>query len=205
MSLCINPDCDRAKNEVDQGQQLFCSSCGSKLLLNDTYRVLRYLGVGGFAWTALVDDGGSLKVLKVLHNKDPKAIALFDQEADVLQKLHHAGIPKVEALGRFDYYAKGSDKPLRCLVMEYIEGENLEDYLTKNDYRPITEQVAIRWLRELVEILDLVHKANYFHRDIKPANIMIRTTGKLALIDFGTAREETATYLQNQQGKRGTV
>ena len=204
MSLCINTKCKLAKNQVDQGQNLFCSGCGSSLLINDIYRVLRYLGLGGFGWTALVDDGGSLKVLKVLHNTDPKAISLFDQEAEVLQRLNHSGIPKVEVGGRFNYYPKGSNIPLRCLVMEFIEGENLENYLEKRNYRPISEQAAVRWLRELVEILDLVHRANYFHRDIKPANIMLRNTGQLALIDFGTAREETQTYLQKQQGQAVT-
>ncbi len=204
MSLCINPKCELAKNQVDQRQNLFCSDCGSSLLINDIYRVLRYLGVGGFGWTALVDDGDSLKVLKVLHNTDPKAISLFDQEAEVLQRLNHSGIPKVEVGGRFNYYPKGSNIPLRCLVMEFIEGENLENYLEKRNYRPISEQAAVRWLRELVEILDLVHRANYFHRDIKPGNIMIRNTGQLALIDFGTAREETQTYLQKQQGQAVT-
>ncbi len=204
MSLCINPKCELAKNQINQGQNLFCSGCGSSLLINDIYRVLRYLGLGGFGWTALVDDGGSLKVLKVLHNTDPKAISLFDQEAEVLQRLNHAGIPKVEVGGRFNYYPKGSNIPLRCLIMEFIEGENLENYLEKRNYRPISEQAAVRWLRELVEILDLVHRANYFHRDIKPANIMLRNTGQLALIDFGTAREETQTYLQKQQGQAVT-
>ena len=204
MSLCINPKCELAKNQINQGPNLFCSGCGSSLLINDIYRVLRYLGLGGFGWTALVDDGGSLKVLKVLHNTDPKAISLFDQEAEVLQRLNHAGIPKVEVGGRFNYYPKGSNIPLRCLIMEFIEGENLENYLEKRNYRPISEQAAVRWLRELVEILDLVHRANYFHRDIKPANIMLRNTGQLALIDFGTAREETQTYLQKQQGQAVT-
>ena len=102
MSLCINPDCDRAKKQIDQRQELFCSSCGSSLLLNNIYRVLRYLGSGGFGSAYLVDDGKTRKVLKILHNTHPKAVSLFDQEADVLQKLHHPGIPRVDRGGRFD-------------------------------------------------------------------------------------------------------
>lgn len=204
MSLCINPDCDRAKHKIDQRQELFCSSCGSSLLLNNIYRVLQYLGSGGFGWTYLVDNDGTHKVLKILHNTHPKAISLFDQEAEVLQKLSHPGIPSVDEGGRFDYFPKRSTKTLRCLVMEYIEGDNLADYLAKQDFQPISESVAINWLHELVEILDLVHGAKYFHRDIKPSNIMIRNTGKLALIDFGTAREETQTYLQKQKGQNVT-
>jgi len=201
MSLCINPDCEKAKKQEDQGLSLFCTGCGSSLLINDLYRVLKYLGGGGFGVTYLVEDCGTPKVLKILHNTDPKAISLFDQEVRVLQNLDHPGIPKVEVGGRFDYFRRGNQEPLRCLVMEYIEGETLEDYVAKNNYRPISEQAAIRWLKQLMEILALVHSANYFHRDIKPANIMLRPSGQLVLIDFGTAREETQTYLQKIQGK----
>jgi len=201
MGLCINPGCEKAKKQEDQGLSLFCTGCGSSLLINDLYRVVKYLGGGGFGMTYLVDDCGTPKVLKILHNTDPKAIALFDQEALVLQHLNHPGIPKVETGGRFDYLPRGSQEALRCLVMEYIEGETLEDYLAKNNYRPISEQAAVRWLQQLLEILALVHSANYFHRDIKPANVMLRSSGQMALIDFGTAREETQTYLQKLQGK----
>jgi len=201
MGLCINPDCEKSRNQEDQGLNLFCTGCGSGLLVNDLYRAVKLLGKGGFGITYLAEDCGAFKVLKILHHADPKAISLFDQEARVLQGLNHPGIPKVEVGGRFDYFPRGSQAPLRCLVMEYIEGETLEDYVKKNNYRPISEQAAVRWLRELMEILALVHSANYFHRDIKPANIMLRPSGHIALIDFGAAREETQTYLQKLQGK----
>ncbi|MEB3160485.1 MAG: protein kinase, partial [Synechocystis sp.] len=201
MGLCINPHCEKAKKQEDQGLSLFCTGCGSSLLINDLYRVIKYLGGGGFGMTYQVDDCGTTKVLKILHNTDPKAIALFDQEALVLQNLNHPGIPLVEAGGRFDYFPRGSQEPLRCLVMEYIDGETLEDYVAKRNYQPISEPAAIRWLKQLMEILALVHSANYFHRDIKPANVMLRNAGQIALIDFGTAREETQTYLQKLQGK----
>lgn len=200
MSLCINPNCQQAQQEIDQGLNLFCSGCGSPLIIHNSYRIERRLGAGGFGVTYLVSDAGTSKVLKILHNTEPKAIALFEQEARVLQRLNHVGIPKVEADSPFLYHPNG-DKPLHCLVMELIEGEDLEGYMKKRNYQPISEKAAIRWLRELVEILDVVHGENYFHRDIKPPNIMIRNSGKLALIDFGTAREETQTYFQKQKGQ----
>lgn len=206
MSLCINPNCQQAKQKIDQGLNLFCSSCGSQLIINDCYRVDRRLGDGGFGITYLVSDAGTPKVLKVLHNTEPKAIELFEQEAKVLKNLNHVGIPKVEPDSPFLYEPNGSP-PVHCLVMEYIEGEDLEGYMRKRNFKPLSERAAIRWLRELVEILDVVHGANYFHRDIKPPNIMIRNSGQLALIDFGTAREETQTYFQKQksQGVTGII
>lgn len=200
MSLCINPRCPQAQQATAQGLNLFCTSCGSQLIINDCYRVERRLGAGGFGLTYLVSDAGTPRVLKVLHNTDSKAIALFEQEARVLKTLNHVGIPKVEPDSPFLYEPNGSP-PLHCLVMEYIEGEDLASYIQKRNFKPISEKAAIRWLRELVEILDVVHRANYFHRDIKPPNIMLRNSGQLALIDFGTAREETQTYFQKQQGQ----
>ncbi|WP_370630466.1 4-Cys prefix domain-containing protein [Synechocystis sp. PCC 7339] len=59
MSLCINPYCEKAKKQEDQGLSLFCTSCGSNLLINDLYRVMEHLGSGGFGTTYLVDDCGT--------------------------------------------------------------------------------------------------------------------------------------------------
>ena len=204
MSLCINPHCEKARNEIDMGQNLFCDSCGANLLILNIYRVIRKLGKGGFGITYLIDDAGEKYVLKVLRNPYRKAAELFKQEAEVLKKLDHTGIPKIEIPSPFLYHLNSSEPPLNCLIMEYIQGENLYDYLQKSQFQPISEKAALRWLRQLVQILDLVHGANYFHRDIKPPNIMLRSNGQLALIDFGTAREETETYLQKQQGKQVT-
>jgi len=77
--------------------------------------------------------------------------------------------------------------------MEKIAGANLQDWL-KNRGRPISQEQALNWLKQLSEILDQVHRLNYFHRDIKPHNIMCKPNGQLVLIDFGTAREVSATY-----------
>jgi hypothetical protein len=86
------------------------------------------------------------------------------------------------------------------MVMEKIEGPNLEQWLKQQQNRPISEVQAIAWLKQLLEIIALVHDQKYLHRDIKPSNIMIRPDGQLVLIDFGTAREITGTYLVNGGG-----
>ncbi len=54
-------------------------------------------------------------------------------------------------------------------------------------------------------ILDKVHSQNFFHRDIKPSNIMLRSSGQLALIDFGTARRVTQTVVNQQGGVTGII
>jgi len=200
MSYCINPNCLQPQNTR---QPLFCQSCGSELLLEGCYRVLSPLGGGGFGKTYEVDDSGTKKVLKVLFNTVPKAIELFQQEAEVLKQLKHPGIPKVESDGYFIYSSRDQE-PLHCLVMEKIEGMNLEEYMTQRNYQAISERAALRWLKQIVEILDQVHKQNYFHRDIKPPNIMLRPYGQLVLIDFGTARELTQTFIYKLAGQQVT-
>jgi eukaryotic-like serine/threonine-protein kinase len=201
MSYCINPNCRQPQNSK---QSLFCQACGSELLLEGCYRVLRPLGGGGFATTYEVDDSGTQKVLKVLFNTDPKAVELFQQEAEVLKQLNHPGIPKVESDGYFVYFPRNIKQPLHCLVMEKIEGMNLEQYMTQRNHQPIGERAALRWLKQIAEILHEVHQQNYFHRDIKPPNIMLRPNGQLVLIDFGTAREVTQTFMQKVAGQQVT-
>lgn len=201
MSYCINPSCPKPQNPK---QPLFCQACGSELLLEGCYRVIRPLGGGGFGKTYEVEDSGAKKVLKVLFNTVPKAVELFQQEAEVLKRLNHPGIPKVESDGYFIYFPRDAKEPLHCLVMEKIEGMNLEQYMIQRNHQPIGERAAVRWLKQIVEILQQVHQQNYFHRDIKPPNIMLRPNGQLVLIDFGTAREVTQTFMQKVAGQQVT-
>ncbi|WP_017653543.1 serine/threonine-protein kinase [Fortiea contorta] len=201
MSYCINPHCSQPQNSK---QPLFCQACGSDLLLEGCYRVIRPLGGGGFGKTFEVDDCGKAKVLKVLFNTHPKAIELFQQEAEVLKLLNHPGIPKVDSDGYFTYLPRNSQEHLHCLVMEKIEGMNLAEYLIQRNNEPISQRAALRWLKQLTKVLHKVHQQQYFHRDIKPTNIMIRPNGNPVLIDFGTAREVTQTYMHKVAGQQVT-
>lgn len=187
---------------------MFCQTCGSEMLLQGCYRVTRLLSnpnkPSGFGTIYEVEDNKTKKILKILHNTHPKAVELFQQEAEVLSRLQHPGIPTVENDGYFIYFPRNSQNPLHSIVMEKIEGMNLEEYLIERQLQPITERTAIRWLKQLIEILDVIHQQQYFHRDIKPPNIMLKLDGQLALIDFGTAREVTQTYMHKLQGQQVT-
>ncbi len=195
MSLCINPTC-RKPTESDNDNNRFCKGCGSELLLQGRYRVMRLLSdKSGFGKIYEAYEGTTPKILKVLKenfNSDVKAVELFEQEAAVLSQLEHPGIPKVD--GYFPYQIR-TGLTLHCLVMEKIDGPNLEQWLEQQQNRPISQAQAIAWLKQLAVILQLVHDKHYLHRDIKPSNIMLRSDGQLVLIDFGTAREVTRTYL----------
>ncbi|HLP89498.1 MAG TPA: type IV pilin-like G/H family protein [Nostocaceae cyanobacterium] len=197
MSLCINPHCSSPQNPDNI---LFCQACGSELLLEGRYRVINILGGGGFGKTFAVSDVRTTipKVLKVLINDHPKAVELFQREAEVLGQLHHPGIPQVDADGYFTFLPRNSQETLHCLVMEKIEGLDLEKYSRQRGDRPIEQKLAVQWLTEILQILQQVHSQQFFHRDIKPSNIMLRADGRLALIDFGTARAVTGTYVAKQ-------
>ncbi len=205
MGICINPDCLTPNYPHDPAHR-YCQSCGSDLLLVGRYRVTSLLSDNsGFGTIYEADEQNIPKILKVLKkqlNHQPKAVELFQQEVEVLQQLDHPGIPKVD--GYFQYQTK-HNLSLHCFVMEKIDGLNLEQWLELRLNQPIDEKTAIKWLKQVTEILDKVHQKDYFHRDIKPSNIMVRGNGQLVLIDFGTAREITGTYLAKVSRKKEEV
>ncbi len=204
---CINPKCGQREN-LDNLE--CCQACSTPLLIENRYRLilpLRPLSARAQAELFEVEDlgveaakGSRYKVLKVLKKNDATLVRLFKQEAEILRKLNHPGIPKIQ-LGDsyFSVSLPRTSKLLHCLVMEKIEGENLEDWINKNGV--VSQEQALNWLKQLLEILDYLHQHQYFHRDIKPANIMLRPDGQLVLIDFGTVREMTQTYIVKIGGK----
>ncbi|MEH2006924.1 serine/threonine-protein kinase [Nostoc sp.] len=198
MSLCINPICPKP-NHPNNHQNRFCQSCGSHLELLGRYRVTCLLSdKTGFSKVYEAYEQDTPKILKILKDdlsSDPKAVKLFQQEVTVLGQLKHPGIPNEDSY--FQYQTRHG-LVLHCIAMEKIDGYNLEQWLQQQNY-PISQEQAVAWLKQLVEILDLVHGKQYLHRDIKPSNIMIRSPlgkgwGDLVLIDFGTATEIDRTH-----------
>jgi serine/threonine protein kinase len=207
MSLCINPHCSQP-DHPDNSRNLVCQSCGATLLLQDRYRVMRLLSDrSGFGLVYEAFDRNIpyiLKVLKPVYGAQSKAIELFQREADVLSHLNHPGVPAVATDGYFDFTPTPDAPTLRCIVMEKIEGPNLREWMRQQGNHPISAQQAVNWLKQVTEILDRIHQQHYFHRDIKPDNIMLRANGQLVLIDFGSAREMTLTYLEHMGQTGGT-
>ena len=206
MTLCINPSCQNP-NHPENAVHSTCQSCGSELILQGRYRVMRLLTNSsgfGIVYEAFERDQPKiLKVLKPLYSSTPKAVQLFEQEALVLSRLHHPGVPRVESDGCFQVMPKGGTTPLHCIVMEKIDGPNLSEWMRQQGNHPIQERQAIQWLQQLAEVLHLVHQQQYFHRDIKPENIMLRSDGQLVLVDFGAAREMTYTYFEQLESTGG--
>lgn len=180
------------------------------MLLQGRYRVIKPLSRGSFGQTFEVEDldnGGenSRKVLKVLLIDSEKAISLFQREAQVLQQLNHPGIPKVASDGYFTCQFPQRQQLSHCIVMEKIEGLNLRQWLAAQNNQSLTPEQGIAWIKQLLQILAILHQEKFLHRDIKPSNIMLRPNGQLVLIDFGAVKEAAETQLHNSQSGDGTL
>jgi WD40 repeat protein len=198
MCYCINPSCPQ-REIIDTAFE--CPFCHTTLLINNRYllvKPLRSLDIphpyAEIFEVKDLEESETSKVLKVLKNNSTRLVELFNQEASILSHLmRHSGIPRAE--NQFSMsLSNGQD--LHCLVMERIEGQNLEQWLEQN--QQVSQEQALHWLQQLVEILDYVHQNEFFHRDIKPSNIMRKPDGQLVLIDFGTAREVSETVINGQ-------
>ncbi|MBW4472171.1 MAG: serine/threonine protein kinase [Stenomitos rutilans HA7619-LM2] len=159
-------------------------------LLTGRYLILEKLGGGGFSETYLARDKylphHPLCVVKSLQLSDSStlspetALQLFETEAKLLEQLgqHHAQIPTLLAYSH--------EQEQAYLIQEYIEGESLRHWLTRQ--QRLTIEAAVKLLSEMLSILTYLHSRRIAHCDIKPSNIIRRKRdGKLVLIDFGAA------------------
>ncbi|MBF2064753.1 MAG: serine/threonine protein kinase [Calothrix sp. C42_A2020_038] len=169
--------------------------------LRGRYRIVRDLGKGGFSETYLAEDmdlpGNPHCVVKLLKpiftDSESLEIAarLFEREAQVLYRLgNHDQIPRL--LAHFE-----EDQQF-YLVQEYISGTLLSKELTKG--QKWSQNEAVSFLKDLLQILEFVHQEQVIHRDVKPANLIRRASdNKIALIDFGAVKEITAV-METSQG-----
>ncbi|BAZ37803.1 serine/threonine protein kinase [Calothrix sp. NIES-4101] len=174
--------------------------CGSKLLFRDRYEILRILGRGGFGVTFLAKNmslpGNPLCVIKQLCPKVTKpkswqrACVRFEKEAKTLGKLGtHSQIPML-----LDYFETNGEF---YLVQEYVRGLTIAREIRKNGTK--NEAQVKQFLRELLPVLQYIHKNGVIHRDIKPHNLLrCDDDGRLVLIDFGAVKEE---LVKNSDGE----
>ena len=181
MNYCLNDSCPEPVNEI---QAQICKACGSKLLLGDRYQILRYIGKGGFGKTFLAADISSpeqslcvIKQLLAKRRQSTMGRELFNREANILREIgHHPQIPRL-----IDYFTVQEQF---YLVQEYIYGQTLKQEVIRAG--ALDEKQTKQALKEILLILQEVHRKNIIHRDIKPSNIIRRQRDrKLILIDFG--------------------
>jgi formylglycine-generating enzyme required for sulfatase activity/serine/threonine protein kinase len=186
----------------------FCSHCGTQLggtppgqvslqpgqtMKGGAYRIVRPLSKGGMGALYLTEDVGAFNRLCVIKEMldyfDPinpqevvKARQRFEDEARVLAKLKHSGIP--------DIYTFFSELGRNYIVMEFVEGKNLEQRLAREGVQKL-EDVA-RWGVQVCKVLEYLTRVQpdpVVHHDIKPANLILdKNSGEVRLVDFGTAK-----------------
>ena len=113
-------------------------------------------------------------------------LARFKNEAQAAGRLSHPGIVAV-----FEY---GEEGDLAYIAMEYVQGNSLREYFNRNTRFEDRDVVSIT--AQLLEALAYAHEQGVYHRDIKPANIIIMTSGKLKIADFGIARIDSSNLTQ---------
>lgn len=153
----------------------------------DKYELTRVLGAGGFGVTfeckhSLTEASVAVKSLTD-QNLDHDVGAVL-REAHALDKLKHRAIIGLRDCG----YADAANKRRPYLVMEYFDGQTLQQYVEQNGPLPLAD--AIPLARTLAEALAAAHGENVLHRDVKPANVMVRRAKagwEVRLIDFGLA------------------
>lgn len=164
----------------------FCQHCGSNIILDDTYRVVRIIKEGGMGTVyEAIDSAGERYAIKELIDRfvDPQerveAVQRFLEEARILRDLRHPSIPRVyrSFLHSGRYY----------LAMDFINGEDLEELLRRN--QRFDEETVLRWADQISEVLTYLHGKGVIYRDMKPSNVMIEHgTGAVKLVDFGIAK-----------------
>ncbi len=150
--------------------------------LDGRYLIRKEIGSGGFGAVYLAEDtrfGGNNRVaIKKIVSTNRQITDSFRQEADLLYNLSHPNLPKVTNCFQED----GAS----FIVMDYITGEDLAEKLKKGKRFSVKEVLEIA--DTVLDALEYLHSAAIFHRDIKPHNIKIDETGKVFLLDFGTAK-----------------
>jgi eukaryotic-like serine/threonine-protein kinase len=145
------------------------------------YEILSALGAGGMgevyrARDTRLDRTVAIKVLPTSVANDADLRQRFDREAKAISSLSHPNICTLHDVGHQD----GID----YLVMEYIDGESLQERLKKG---PMPIAQALRHAVEIADALDKAHRHGITHRDLKPANVMLTKSGA-KLLDFGLAK-----------------
>jgi serine/threonine protein kinase len=159
------------------------------ILLHHRYLILRKIGQGGMGAVYQATDTKRQRLCAIKEMSQEslppedltQALQSFRFEAETLTRLSHPNLPKV--------YEQFSEQHRHYLVMDYIDGETLEERLARTG-QPLPESEALGYAAQLCSVLEYLHSQRppIIFRDLKPGNIMITRDNQVKLIDFGIAR-----------------
>ena len=183
------PETTQFAGAGDSGQD---TSLKSNFVLHNRYKIMGVIGGGGMGTVYQARDLNFIDVRKLVAVKEMQTqvsdaalrasmLKTFRREANILATLSHPAIPQI-----YDFFDL-NDRAY--LVMEYINGKDLEILLTQTKELPVEK--IIEWAIDLCDVLDYLHNQKpdpIVFRDVKPSNVMIDSLGKVRLIDFGIAK-----------------
>lgn len=169
-------------------------------LLGNRYQLMERIGGGGMAIVykakcLLLNRYVAIKILRSEFTDDEEFVKRFRVEAQAAASLNHPNIVSIYDVGKQD--------DSQYIVMEFIDGITLKDYINKKGVLPWREAVEIAV--QICSALEQAHKNHIVHRDIKPHNIMITNEGIAKVTDFGIARAVTSATITMVGSTIGSV
>ncbi|MBL9080349.1 MAG: protein kinase, partial [Planctomycetales bacterium] len=172
---------------------------GGGLVMGD-YLLLAEIGAGGMgkvykAQHRRMKRVVALKVMSSAAMQDDAAVKRFQREVEAAARLEHPNIVTA--------YDSGEAGKVKYLVMQFVDGGDLSDFVKKSGAMPI--EAAVGYLIQAAKGLAFAHAAGVVHRDIKPANLLLDKKGVVKILDMGLARIEDGDGLTATEQVMGTV
>lgn len=170
------------------------------MILANRYEILKEIGSGGMANVYLakcrvLNRLVAIKVLKAEFANDKEFLSRFNKEAQAAAAINSPHIVNV--------YDVGHEGDIHYIVMEYVEGVTLKEYI--DEHGMLSWQQTVDYAIQICSALDKAHKHGVIHRDIKPQNIILTNDGVLKVTDFGIARASTAETMNMGESTMGSV
>lgn len=168
--------------------------------LGGRYEIIERIGGGGMALVYKAHDillgrNVAIKVLRQQFVHDEEFIRRFRREAQSAASLSHPNVVSI--------YDVGQEDEIHYIVMEYVEGYNLNEIIKER--APLQVEESVRIAAQICDALDHAHQNQIIHRDIKPHNILIGRNGRVKVTDFGIARAVTSTTITQTGSVIGSV
>ncbi|SFE14537.1 serine/threonine protein kinase [Paenibacillus algorifonticola] len=168
--------------------------------LGGRYEILTRIGGGGMALVykahdVLLNRNVAVKVLRQQFVHDEEFIRRFRREAQSAAALSHPNVVSI--------YDVGQEEDTHYIVMEYIEGSNLNEIIQER--APLQADESVRIAIQICDALGHAHQNHIIHRDIKPHNILIGKNGRVKVTDFGIARAVTSSTITQTGSVLGSV
>ncbi|MEH7305901.1 Stk1 family PASTA domain-containing Ser/Thr kinase, partial [Neobacillus drentensis] len=168
--------------------------------ISGRYKVLEMIGGGGMANVYLAHDmildrEVAVKMLRLDFVNDEEFIRRFHREAQSATSLTHPNIVSI--------YDVGEEDSLYYIVMEYVNGQTLKQYI--HQHSSLRVEKALDIMMQLTSAISHAHQNHIIHRDIKPHNILIDRNGNVKITDFGIAMALSATSITQTNSVLGSV